>query len=555
MSPESHDQIQVKCTCGTILNMPISAAGRRARCPKCQVIFTIPQPPNPEEDEFNLVEELADEEQTVISGPTGSSARLCPRCQQPMKAGQQLCVQCGFYLPSEQQYQPESQLKSQLTGAVRNVSATVGPFMLGCLYSGAGALIGATIWCIIAIALKLEIGYVAWGLGVLAGIGMAKGYRNHNFRAGVVASIVAILGIVGAKAMVFIYVNYPEIKEARQAINALGDEHTIKRYQITSHYIEQQAMQQGLSPSDSRRDLLGEQQFQKALLMSPAELDTELARIKAWEESGRWAEPNYPRNFLIYARLGQEMEKYYEQFEDGADEEDIPPFSQAQWSTLYQQAAAEIDALTPEQQLQQARQKDKEIKRDESIFRLAQHQAELRTMEQGLQQYGDQHAQLMDEEKKRLQKLADTELASRVAKLDEWEAGAKWDDFAYTRHYLIYSRVEEAMSTWDENQEFDENYEARYDAEWKRQYDLIVVEVDQLAPGQIRELVRKNEEENQRRLATFSTDFQADATKEVASEAFDVFIKNYFSLFDILWVIFAVGSAFQIAAGGAVNES
>jgi RsiW-degrading membrane proteinase PrsW (M82 family) len=53
--------IQWQCACGKKLKAPDTAAGKRARCPACQQINTIPTPPAPEEDNpfdpYDLAEE------------------------------------------------------------------------------------------------------------------------------------------------------------------------------------------------------------------------------------------------------------------------------------------------------------------------------------------------------------------------------------------------------------------------------------------------------------------------------------------------------------------
>src|SRR4051794_918239 len=62
----SESTLQFRCTCGRKLSAPVTAAGRRGRCPACKEIFTVPTPPEPE------VEPLVDLEDAVEEGASQS---------------------------------------------------------------------------------------------------------------------------------------------------------------------------------------------------------------------------------------------------------------------------------------------------------------------------------------------------------------------------------------------------------------------------------------------------------------------------------------------------
>jgi hypothetical protein len=71
-----------------------------------------------------------------------------------------------------------------------------GRLLLGTLGSIAGALLGAIAWGAITAATHFQIGYMAVGVGFLAGYGMRVLGGGRDRADGVVAGIVAFLGCV-----------------------------------------------------------------------------------------------------------------------------------------------------------------------------------------------------------------------------------------------------------------------------------------------------------------------------------------------------------------------
>jgi hypothetical protein len=69
------------------------------------------------------------------------------------------------------------------------------------MFGGAvGCVIGAAIWTAVTYYTNYEIGWVAWGVGVLAGIGVFVGSgRRGDFALGVLAVLLALAGILAGK--------------------------------------------------------------------------------------------------------------------------------------------------------------------------------------------------------------------------------------------------------------------------------------------------------------------------------------------------------------------
>ncbi|MEO1007405.1 MAG: hypothetical protein AAFX79_02455 [Planctomycetota bacterium] len=63
-----------------------------------------------------------------------------------------------------------------------------------------GGIIGATIWGVIAYHTGYEIGWIAWGVGVLCGIGAVAGSGGRTGDGtGILAAVVALAAIAGGK--------------------------------------------------------------------------------------------------------------------------------------------------------------------------------------------------------------------------------------------------------------------------------------------------------------------------------------------------------------------
>ena len=63
-----------------------------------------------------------------------------------------------------------------------------------------GAVIGAAVWAAVAYFAHYEIGIIAWGIGLLAGVGVAAGAKDDTSAAtGVMAACIALAGVAGGK--------------------------------------------------------------------------------------------------------------------------------------------------------------------------------------------------------------------------------------------------------------------------------------------------------------------------------------------------------------------
>ncbi len=199
--------ITIRCKCGKKLKMPGSTAGRRAKCPECAHVFVVPSP-EPDtadnDDSQSLLSELAGQAHSAPAAPQAAvpTQTACPKCNAVMPASAVLCVQCGF----DTRHDNAHRGASAGAAVVSKLAARAGTFLFGCLLSGAGALVGALIWFSFTMATGYSIGWIAWGVGALAGFGMLKGYGEANTNAGIIAAGFALTGVVAAKVLIFAFV-------------------------------------------------------------------------------------------------------------------------------------------------------------------------------------------------------------------------------------------------------------------------------------------------------------------------------------------------------------
>ncbi len=106
----------------------------------------------------------------------------------------------------------------------RNVNATSWSQQHGddraipALMAGAiAALIGGAVWAALVAFAHLEVGYVAWGIGLLVGVAMAAVTQNRGRGMAMLAAGLAALGLVAGKTMIVQFATEPALVEEIQA--------------------------------------------------------------------------------------------------------------------------------------------------------------------------------------------------------------------------------------------------------------------------------------------------------------------------------------------------
>lgn len=207
----SEDKIVVTCaSCVAKFRVPGSAIGKRGKCPKCAAEFRVaaPQPeiaPAAQNTDDDLLSGLGAGPAVAPAAPRVAT-KPCPHCSASMSVSAGICPACGkspFAASGGGGGGAVLGAAKAAAGVLGGAASFGGPVVLGFVLSTVGALIGAAIWAGVAFASHYQIGWIAWGIGALAGAGMHLGLRNPSFMGGVGAAGIAAGGIVAAKFAVF----------------------------------------------------------------------------------------------------------------------------------------------------------------------------------------------------------------------------------------------------------------------------------------------------------------------------------------------------------------
>lgn len=81
------------------------------------------------------------------------------------------------------------------------------PFVKWLIGGGIGAVVGGLVWVLLGYYANVEVGYVAWGIGILVGLGVRFAAHLDNIAEsefqGVVAAAIALFAVIASKYIVF----------------------------------------------------------------------------------------------------------------------------------------------------------------------------------------------------------------------------------------------------------------------------------------------------------------------------------------------------------------
>ncbi len=124
---------------------------------------------------------------TTVKPCTLCQKKICSKCRS-MVNGKRVCEDC----------------KIQILNELEQEKANAGNLMVALGFGIVAALIGGALWAVIAVVTKMAIGYVAVGVGYLAGYGVVMGAgKKKSFQLQVVAAGCAVLGLLFGKYFIF----------------------------------------------------------------------------------------------------------------------------------------------------------------------------------------------------------------------------------------------------------------------------------------------------------------------------------------------------------------
>ena len=217
--------IQFTCpSCSKPYKVKPELAGKKAKC-KCGNVMQIPAAEQPAELEPLVEEPLLDDPLGSFPDPAGASSdSYDPLFDDALPTGGQVPTM-PTQLPAmpaptvAAAAAPQPAASAPTEKAESREFGTGTAILLGTGISG----IGAAVWAGIAIATGYEVAWIAIGVGIGVGAGMAIAHNlsDHidDLLGGVIASIWAILGIVGGKYIFYRVVAFPALQELAK----LGD--------------------------------------------------------------------------------------------------------------------------------------------------------------------------------------------------------------------------------------------------------------------------------------------------------------------------------------------
>jgi hypothetical protein len=408
---------------------------------------------------------------------------------------------------------------------------THGFFVLGVLGSIIGAVLGAATWCLIAVLTNYEVGIIAWVLGGLAGLGMALGYRQARTAAGITAAVIAVLGIAGAKVMIFSYMEREGLALARQqlATLALPTEQFEQVFRLAGRDAARQMKREGLCPyEESFWQRLYEAAGRYAALPED-ELAATIVDYMEWRRSGRFDDAEYVRESLPYFLLDDEHPEIWYLGKP------LPP---EEWGPIYQKALAQASAFGPEEQTGECR-------RRAYAMQVAMMECARRGMQQKLAR-GDLERSLSLLKQAYAEALAmeDGPLADAFETAHAWEwEDDEWNDLEWQRLRLTYLYAERA---WREREGAPADQDPLPGSTWDECHQQAAARAAGVPEAELGDRVRQAQEkhdgevlvERQRRKDEWERDIVGSVVAHIAGT---------FGLFDLLFVALAVVTAYRVA--------
>lgn len=592
MGQSASDLTKITCECGVSLKVPKSAIGKKAKCPKCSIVFVIKQPPLKEDSVYGLSSEPdASSFLDDLAGLEGGGTKIdetpdegrkvrCPKCGADMVQTARICTQCGYDKESGRTLATAKAAKPSSSGFIRRLGASMGGFLMGAILSGVGAAIGAVVWAVIAIMSGFEIGWLAIGVGALAGYGMLLGYPARNTRAGLVAACMAIFGMVLGKMFIFVFVLralitgdtsnidiqrmivahhltearldeqelrgeaerdeqwesvYTDIAEELESwsdeqvrtrveeLNAESERRNVAYEEggftiirVARRRADRRAEKLGLAPDHADRETLYNEEFNACKNLSKEQLADEVKVIDNWQEVGRWEDETYVLYHLMDQFAHKEVADRRVEKEAGTPDEFWNP-SDRELKRFREAATAKVEDLSPDARVTQSRTIEAEQEREYRVSNLANHFAMRRGDAAGLPSDDPKRDEFRKEESKRHQALDDVALEEATTTLTAWEEDGKWSDDAFVRDNLIYILLRDAIMTQRvEEHSEDEEIWVPTQEEWTEFYTAAAEKVDAIPPDK---RVQWTRDEEARLARVWEERFAADMQEDAVELA------------------------------------
>lgn len=341
MAKPTGDYEFVRCRCEAKVKVPSPAEGKKLRCPECGAVFRVrgrgtktedvagppapsrrdagairseprsrgsapppspsrpvAPPPVPRRAEPPLAPIFAEADDdpgyeiaedgsslfSVVDESESAGTTACPGCGASMPGDAVICTACGYDTRTGRVTEPTpstfAEQPAQSQSRRRTRQPMQGSFALGIALSAAGAILGAVVWFVVAKATDREFGVIAWGIGIVTGLGMVFGYRTQDVRAGLVSAAMTFLSIMAAKWLIYVQVLRPQLAELDPAFDG-GD---FRRQAVASKLLEGAFQQRGGdndNMSDDEYDAIDADVQKRVAAMTEAEVEQQWNQLDA----------------------------------------------------------------------------------------------------------------------------------------------------------------------------------------------------------------------------------------------------------------------------------
>ena len=216
-------------------------AGKRAKC-RCGTVISFPASPPVKPVKPAAAKPLR---RAVAAAPEEPETQTCPSCKGTMPSGAMLCIQCGYNVQTGSKMggvSPPASRRGAVVTERREESATVQTAKrlgLALVVGGVTAVACGALWAWIGILTGYEIGYVAWGIGALVGVVVAKFAQDQSAMVGLGAVGVALLALLIGKLMLITWGGTAELTKLNMT---MLEEPTILKGLVRQRMMEEGAM-------------------------------------------------------------------------------------------------------------------------------------------------------------------------------------------------------------------------------------------------------------------------------------------------------------------------
>lgn len=421
----------------------------------------------------------------------------CPNCGAPLVSLSPHCPMCYFNLTSSGIELPARPIEPSQGGAAK--------FLLGCLFSGLGAFLAAIVWLFAAAATSKMLGFIAIALGILAGLGMNLGYRVRSNRAGITATLIALLGLVVTQVAIFSFFFYivltgdthvsenkrrylqfvrareamcekslpvdaghqeaweKALREAERETAALteaeieerwyetvtqnelndewGDPTNEKRARLAHHRADRTIKLEGLAYSNPRRQKLIHAEFTAIKSWPDSKVETAVKQLEQWEKDGKWNDVDYVRAELARHFLDRAIEE--KQDAQSPDEEYWYP-KDDEWETMYKVAVEEASKLSEADRLAQLKSIEERSEREELCYDLVEHRTSVRAKLLGLSYADPKRDAMYDEEMEKCRAMSPEQIESADSEIEQWHETGRFASPESIRCELIHAFMNES---------------------------------------------------------------------------------------------------------------